>query len=130
MLASTHGLSTPADIVIAVVAVASALGAAFAIFRANAAQGLIALMKENIEQLETSRDEAKRRADAAEHETALCNERGNQQEARIRVLERLVTGVDAINDLDSKLDARHESLVKTMADNHREVLRAVAGRST
>jgi len=106
LLAASRPVSA-ADVVAGTFAIMAMLGAAFSVFRANAAQTLIALLRENVTQLETSRDEQQRRATAAEAETKLCTERAKQQEARINMLERLVTGADAIAKLTEVVAAYH-----------------------
>lgn len=113
LLALAKTVSAP-SLVASLFAIAALCGAAFAIFRANAAQGLIALMKENIEQLETSRDLAEDRANAAEREQTRCSERCVQLESRIKVLERLVTGTDAINALEATMTGYYQGLQATL----------------
>jgi len=112
MLVAASRPVSVADVLAATFAVVAMLGAAFSVFRANAAQTLIALLRENVTQLETSRDEQQRRATAAEAETKLCTERARQQEERIKMLERLVTAADAIAKLTDHVDTLH---VETMA---------------
>lgn len=101
-----------------VLTIAAVLGAAWAVFRANNAQGLINLLKENVTQLETSRDEFRSQAEGARKDHAQCVARYEDLNARTKVLESLVTGTEAIKKLSDKLDTQHADLM-TELRSHR-----------
>lgn len=88
-------------------AVAGALGVAYAVFRSNMAMSTIELLRDN--------NEAQgKRLDYVEKENIQLKAQNDAQARRIEMLEDMVSGTKAIEVLSATLEQRHRELISAL----------------